>query len=364
MPMTLCSYGRRHFRAFGTVVIFVALTLAAAVPTFGQSAKSSLSLSGTVERVDVGGHNFVIKTIPGGTTVTISVPGSARIFYVISGKAPAIGPISELRAGDTVVAEGTMAGGDFTAVTIDATNASLPKQGGPTSYGVGVPTSGMGGTITKVNAGAHSFTLKTDVSPSVGETGKVYNVLTNSSTTFLSTTGRPESFAALRTGEHVGVVGSTANGGFLARNLAIRIAGNNAKSQATTTTVKSGNTTVGGSNGSISVGNKLPAGFPKSVPLPAGSTLLSQVSTGSKFFDLWFAVNGTQTAVFNAYKSALQRAGFSISSTGGAAGSAMVIVSQGSSAGATATVMAHGVVSGVPSSEVKPGQVEVVLVVT
>ncbi|HUY06677.1 MAG TPA: hypothetical protein VMU99_05415 [Acidimicrobiales bacterium] len=364
MANTYFKQSGSYQSAFGITVLSVALTVALAVPAFGQSAKSSLSLSGTVERVNASGHNFAIKTVPGGAMVTVTVPASARIFYVLSGRAPAIGPISELKAGDTVVAEGTMAGGGFTAVTIDATNVSVPKQGGPTNYGSGIPTSGMGGTITGVNAGAHSFTLKTDISPTVGETGKTYTVLTNSSTTFLSTTGKKENFAALRVGEHIGAVGSTTSTGYLARNLAIRLSGGSPKTEETTTTVRSGNTTVSGSNGSISVGTKLPAGFPKSVPLPAGSTLLSQVSTGSKFFDLWFAVDGTQTAVFNTYKKALEKAGFSISSTGGVAGSAMVIVSQGSAAGATATVMAHGVVSGVPSSEVKSGQVELVLVVT
>ena len=235
---------------------------------------------------------------------------------------------------------------------------------GTSNYGSGGPTSGMGGTITKINTGAHSFTLKTDVSPSVGETGKSYTILTSSSTKFVSTAGKAETFNALKVGEHVGVVGSTTNGGFLATNLSIRLSGSNTKAGGTTTSSVSGNTTVGGSNGSVTVGAKLPAGFPKAVPLPANSTLLEGISESAKFYELWLAVNGTQASVFGAYKSALGQAGFTITSSGGVAGTMMAIVSSSSSWSAQASIFPEGEVSGVPKSDLKAGQVLVALVVT
>lgn len=362
------AFNARSVAKFGATVFSIALALGSVLPASAEGSNGSLSLGGTVEKVNTSNNDFSISTIPGGKTVMIMVPSTARILYDLAGQAPGTGPLSELKAGDTVVAMGTMTGSGFEAETIDATNLSAGAHGaaqlGSATAGSGAATVNMGGNITKVNAGAHSFTLKTDISPSVGETGKVYTVFTNSATVFASTAGKSEGFGAIRVDEHVGVVGSDSGGKYLARNIAIRLSGPNTRAGTPTTTIRSGNTTVGGSNGSLSVGTKLPAGFPKAVPLPAGSRLLAQVSTGSKLFDLWFAVNGSQTSVFNAYKAALERAHFSISSTGGIVGSAMAIISQGSAGGVTATVMPRGTVTGVPTGEVKQNQVELVLVVT
>ncbi len=131
-----------------------------------------------------------------------------------------------------------------------------------------------------------------------------------------------------------------------------------------TTTAGSGNTTVGGSNGSVKVGAKLPAGFPKAVPLPPSSRLLDAISYSPKFYELWLAVSGTQASVFGAYKSALGKAGFTITSSGGAPGTMMAIASISSYWGVSASVFAKGVVSGVPKSDLKAGQVLVALIVT
>lgn len=357
MPITRTAPGRNRFALVSAAGIAVAMILGAAAPSFASSASASLSIGGTVESVSTSRHSFTVKTIPGNRVVTISAPSSAKIFYVLKGKAPGTGPLSELKAGDTVVVAASSVGGNYEAVTIDATDRSGSTKLGTPNYGSGAPASGMGGTIARIDARAHSFTLRTDVSPSVGETGKSYTILTSSSTKFVSTTGKVESFGALKVGEHVGVVGSTAKDGFLATNLSIRLS-------ATTTGAASGNTTVGGSNGSITVGAKLPAGFPKAVPLPARSTLVAQISTSSKFYDLWFAVTGGQASVDRAYKAALGKAGFTITSSGGTVGSAMAIVSKSSAWGVTVTVFATGAVAGIPKSDLRAGQVEVVLVVT
>ncbi len=364
MTMTLSAPGSNRRVPLGATALGLALVLASATASSASGARSSFSFSGTVESVNASGHRFTMKTLTGNEVLTISLPGSARILFVLKGKKPGTGPLSELKAGDTVVVVGSAAGGRYEASTIDATDASGSSGLGAPSSG-GAPISGMGGTITRINAGAHSFTLKTDVSPSVGETGKTYTILTDSSTKFLSTAGKKESFKALRVGEHIGVVGRTTSSGLLATNLAIRLSRANSGGGGTPTTgAGPANTTVGGSNGSITVGTKLPAGFPRAVPLPAKSTLEAEISTSSTFYDLWFAVTGSQASVFSAYRGALGKAGFTITSSGGVVGSAMALVSKSASWGVTATVMAAGTVAGIPKHDLKAGQVEVVLVVT
>lgn len=60
-----------------------------------------------------------------------------------------------------------------------------------------------------------------------------------------------------------------------------------------TTTARSRNTTVGGSNDCVTVGAKLPAGFRKAVSLPATSKLVAAISSSSKFYELDFLVTGS-----------------------------------------------------------------------
>lgn len=121
--------------------------------------------------------------------------------------------------------------------------------------------------------------------------------------------------------------------------------------------------TPGGSGGSVTVGTKLPADFPKAVPLPSNATLVGALSMSSTSYELWFAVTGSQANVFNSYKSALGKAGFAIDSSGGEVGSTMGIVAKSSSWAVDATVLAQGTVAGVSKNDFTAGQVEMALIV-
>ncbi len=87
--------------------------------------------------------------------------------------------------------------------------------------------------------------------------------------------------------------------------------------------------TYSNSHGSYSMSGaqKLPSGFPRDVPLPAGGRVSGSESAGSggqMEYMVYFIVNGNPQGIESAYQSRLQQAGYRISGTSSTDGTYMV----------------------------------------
>ncbi len=178
------------------------------------AAASSAGVVGTVLSVDASARTFVIRVASG---AHLRVDVTTTTVYKVGGGASAT--FAALRPGESVAVIGTGSSRSETAaiVVIGKASSGSAGSGSPGAFGGGFPGGfgrGTFGTVVSVDASGHSFELKS-------AKGAEVKVVVTSSTTYRDRTDSSASFAQVKKGESVAVLGTTSKGVETAKTVVI-----------------------------------------------------------------------------------------------------------------------------------------------
>jgi preprotein translocase subunit YajC len=224
---TRSSVSRSRLVAIG-VAVSTAGVLAAVGPAAAAAVGSGAAVAaarsagvvGTVLSVDASARTFVIRVASG---AHLRVDVTTTTVYKVGGGASAT--FAALRPGDSVAVIGTGTGSSRseTAAIVVIGKASPGSAGSGFSgaFGGGFPGGfgrGTFGTVVSVDASGHSFELKL-------AKGAEVKVVVTSSTTYRDRTDSSASFAQVKKGESVAVLGTTSKGVETAKTVVIGLPG-------------------------------------------------------------------------------------------------------------------------------------------
>jgi preprotein translocase subunit YajC len=185
-----------------------ALATSAGATTVASPRASSAGTVGTVNSLDAKTSSFTVRTSTG-ATVKVKV-SRATTYREVGVTSPGF---ADVKVGESVAVIGTTSSGVETAIVVVVGHASAggaPGPGGPGGFFGG----GTFGKVTEVDSSAHSFTVK----PASGSTVKVE---VGKDTTYRDVGVKSPSFADVKVGESVVVVGTTKSGVETARTVVI-----------------------------------------------------------------------------------------------------------------------------------------------